>query len=145
MLNQIRNSARLVICAGVVISLVLLSGAASAEGGQTKKASNETTLELNADHLGKSREALGSENAVIEDAEEGAAETKEEAECRHGKKHGKKHHGHKGCDEKSCKARHHGSKAVARSYQQCVEVSVQAQNSLDESSRVCRVLFPKDK
>lgn len=156
MVNQIWISARLVVCAGVVISLLLLGGVASAEGGQKKKASKETALELNADHLGKSREALGSENAVIEDAEEEAAETKEEAECKHGKKHwkkhgkkhrrkhGEKHHGHEGCNEESCKARHHGRKAVARSYQRCVEVSVQAQNSLDESSRVCRVLFPKD-
>ena len=138
--KRIQTTAKNVLCWVAAAAFISLAGDAAAESG--KQSSEEPTLKLGAEHLDKSREALGAEHVVVESSETKGHDG-EKHRCKghhkhHGKKHGKKH----GVCDESCKARHHGRKPVARTYERCVEVSVQAKNGLDESSRVCRVLFP---
>lgn len=147
-----RSTTTLWLACFAAAAMLTSGGAAFAEEG--KASSDEPAIKLGSEQLGLSREELGTDKVV--DTEQEKAEKKgtkagKKIKARHqlrkhsgkDKKHGK--HGKHECSEhecgETCKARHKGKRRY--NYKSCVEAAVRAENNLDESSRVCRALFPK--
>lgn len=148
----------------LLLAFALFASAASADNHAGGEA-----IKLGAGDLGKSREELGARSLPAEEAASAEASAEAEMKARRGKngkakkhrghgKHGK--HGKKGkkgkhdcedCDAKhgechgDCKHGKHHGKHGRGGYKQCLEKSIRAGNSFDESSRVCRAVFPGKK
>lgn len=172
MKKQLISTSKTFLCFCAAFALLATSGLASADkdkdqdkikdGEKTEAA--EPAVELSAEHLGMSREALGSDKVVDseedEESEEDEVKTprseadrkgmkkREHRRMKDGKKQGKKcgkkcggkHGDHAECGE-TCKARRKG-KGPRYNYKSCLEASIRAKNSYDESERVCKSLFP---
>ncbi len=193
--SRSRHTQRLLIC---TFTLALAIGL-SASPSFAAPPSEQATIELGTDDLGKSREELGDRSLPTDDVRTGEAEaTNEERKGKPGKcgkcgKDGKREQcplGKKGeckgkggeCPMKKaggCKGKHRdcplakdgeckgkggqcpmkkaggccGSKGKCdkkqmkgkrMSYQKCLDASILAGNSRDESARVCRAAFPSD-
>ena len=89
----------------------------------------EPTLTLNAKHLGMSREQLSPKQLVVEAPAE-VMRTAPAAEVVPAP-----------TAAKSCPTAAAAGAAV-KSYEACLETSIRAENSYDESAKVCRALFP---
>jgi len=133
--------------AGIAIAFAfaLAASAPVLAGEHANQTSGQTAIELGEDDLGKSREELGDRSVVEPDRpspkhhEHGECNARQynERDCQ---KKGCKHAGG-GC--KKCHRSKHAHRHGVHGYEKCVERAARAGIALEESSRVCRAVFPE--
>ncbi len=128
----------------IAITLAMTFGLAAAVPALADSHGKQEAIKLGGDDLGKSREELGDRSLPREEASE--QEERSEKGRKH-RKHGKKEKcedcDHKGkCKDGQCHHGKHKGKHRVHGYKQCLEKSIRAGNDFDESSRVCRAVFP---